>query len=64
MDKLKTDLVNLKRLSDVKSIIVVKITKFNKLDTKVNNLENEIPDVYTLIQANQYNADKQVIEKI
>ena len=56
--------MNLKRLSDVKSIIVVKITKFNKLDTKVNNLENEIPDVYTLIQANQYNADKQVIEKI
>ena len=31
----------------------------NKLNTKVNNLENKIPDAPNLIHTNQYNADKQ-----
>ena len=42
---------------------VVKNTKFNKLNTKVNKSENEIPDVATLILTNQYNAYKQNLEK-
>ena len=42
---------------------VVKNTKFNKLNTKVNSLENKIPDRSTLIHINQYNTDKQSLEK-
>ena len=30
---------------------------------KVNNLEKKIPDVSTLIHINQYNIDKQSLEK-
>ena len=61
--KLNTVPVDLKKLSDVVSKEVVKSTKFNKLNTKVNNLEKKIPDAPTLIQANQYNTDKQNLEK-
>ena len=56
--KLKTAPVNLKKLNDEVSKEVVKNTKFNKLNTRVNNIENEIPGASTLIQTNQYNADK------
>ena len=42
---------------------VVKNTKFNTLKTKVNNLENKIPDGTTLVHINQYNGDKQNLEK-
>ena len=42
--KLKTVPVELKELSDVASKEVVKNTKLNKLNVKVNSLENEIPD--------------------
>ena len=52
--KLKTVPVDLKKLSDVVDKQVVKNTKFNTLNTKVNNLEEEIPDANTLIQINQY----------
>ena len=40
--KLKIVPIELKRLSDVVSKEVVKNTKFNKLNTKVNSLEDEI----------------------
>ena len=40
--KLKIVPIELKRLSDVVSKKVVKNTKFNKLNTKVNSLEDEI----------------------
>ena len=33
---------------------------YNKLNTKVNNLENNIPVATTLIHINQYNTDKQI----
>ena len=33
-------------------------TKFNTLDTKVNELEKKILDAFTLLQTNQYNVDK------
>ena len=61
--KLKTVPVDLKKLSDVVDNEVVKNTKFNTLQTKVNNLEKKIPDATTLIHINQYNTDKQNIEK-
>ena len=61
--KLNTVPVDLKKLSDVVSKEVVKSTKFNKLNTKVNNLEKKISDAATLIQANQYSTDKQNLDK-
>ena len=61
--KLKTVPIDLKKLSDVVDNEVVKNTKFNTLQTKVNNLEKKIPDATTLIHINQYNTDKQNIEK-
>ena len=61
--KLKTVLLDLKKLSDVVDNEVVKNTKFITLKTKVNNLEKEIPVATTLIHINQYNTDKQKLEK-
>ena len=61
--KLKTVPVDLKKLSDVVDNEVVKNAKFNTLETKVNNLEKKIPDATTLIHINQYNTDKQNLEK-
>ena len=51
------------KLSDVAANEVVKNTKCNTLMTKVNSLEKEIPDATTLIHINQYNTDKQNLEK-
>ena len=48
-EKLKTAPVDFKELSDVVSNEVVKKTKNNKLNLKVNNLENKILDASTLI---------------
>ena len=65
--KLKAVPVDLKKLSDVVDNEVAKNTKFNTLKTKVNNLENKIPDttksINQLIYINQYNKDKQSLEK-
>ena len=61
--KLKTVPVDLKKLSDVVDNEVVKNAKFNTLKTKVNSLEKKIPDATTLIHINQYNTDKQNLEK-
>ena len=61
--KLKPVPVDLKKLSDVAPKEVVKNTKFNKLKIKVNSLEKKIPDATTLIHINQYNTDKQNLEK-
>ena len=55
--------VDLKKLSDVVDTEVVKNTIFNTLKTKVNNLDNKIPDATTLIQINQYNTDKKNLEE-
>ena len=46
---MKTGPLDIKKLSDVLDKSVVKNTKFNKLNTKVNNLKNKIPDATTLI---------------
>ena len=42
---------------------VVKNTRFITLKTKVNDLEKKIPDATTLTHINQYNTDKQYLEK-
>ena len=56
--KLKTVPVILKKLSDVVNKKVVKNSKIEKLNAKVNSLENRIPDETTLIHINHYNTDK------
>ena len=61
--KLKTVPIDLKNLSDVVDNEVIKNTKFNTLRTKVNDLEKKISDATTLIHINQYNADKQNLER-
>ena len=58
LGKFKTVLVDVTMLSDVVDNKVVKNIKFNKLKTKVNNLEKNIPDATTLIHINQYCTDK------
>ena len=61
--KLKTVPVDIKKLSDVVISEVVKNIKLNTLKTKVNSLENKISDATTLIRINQYNTEKQNLEK-
>ena len=51
------------KLNDVVDNEVVKSTKFNTLKTKLNDLENKIPDASTLIWLNQYNTYKQNLGK-
>ena len=60
--KLKTVPLVMKNASNVVSKEVVNNTKFNKLNMKVNNLENKILDGTSLI-INQYNTDKKGLEK-
>ena len=50
VEKLKSVPVDLKKTSDVVSKEVVKNTKFNKLNKKLDNLEHKILDASTLIQ--------------
>ena len=59
---LKTGPADLKKLSDVDNEII-KNTKFNTLKTKLNHLKEKIPDATTLIHINQYNMDRQSLEK-
>ena len=61
--KLKTVLVDVKKLSNVQDKQIVKYTKLNTLYVKVNNLEKKISDATTLIHINQYNRVKQNLEK-
>ena len=64
--KLKAVPMHMENLGDVVSKEVVKntcTTMYNKLNTKVNNLEKKIPDATTLIHINQYNVDKQSLGK-
>ena len=63
VDKLKTVPVDLKKLSEVVDNEVVKNKKFNALKTKVNNLEKISPDRSNLIHINQWNTDKQNLER-
>ena len=60
--KLKTVLVDFSKVIDLVDKWVVKNTKFDTLNTKVNNLEKKIP-MTTLIYINQYKTDEQILEK-
>ena len=51
--------MDLKKLIDVVSKEVVK----NKLNIKINNLGNKFPEATTLVYINQYNTDKQSLDK-
>ena len=53
VDKLDTFPVDLEELGVVVSKEVVKNSKFNKLNSKVNNSDNSIPDATILIPINQ-----------
>ena len=53
----------MKQLSNVVDNEDVRSTKLNILKTKVNNLEKKFPDATTLTHINQYNTDKQNLEK-
>ena len=61
--KLKTVLEDVTKLSDLVDKRVVKNTKFDTLNIKVNNLEKKIPSTTTLIYINQYKTDEQILEK-
>ena len=61
--KLKTVSINLNKISDAVANEVANNTKFNTLKTKLNSLEKKIPDATILIHVNQYNTDKQNLEK-
>ena len=61
--KSKTVPVELKKLSGVVANQVVKNTKFSILKTKINSFGKKVPDTTTLIHINQYNIDKQNLEK-
>ena len=58
--KLKAVPVDLKKLSDIVDNEVVKNTKFDRLKTKVNNLEKKTPNATTLIHVSQYNTDQNI----
>ena len=60
--KLKMLPLDLKKLNVVDKE-VVKNTKFHTLKTQLNQLDQKIPDATTLIRINQYNTDKQNLEK-
>ena len=61
--KLKTVPADLKKLSDAGRKEFAKNKKFNKINIKVRNLEKKIPVASTLLQTNQYNADKKKFGK-
>ena len=63
VDKLKTVLIDLKKLSDVLNKEVLKKTVYSKLNKEVNNLEDKIHDANSLILMDQYNREKQTLEK-
>ena len=53
----------MKILSDVVKNEVVKNTKFSTLETEVNRLDKIILNAITLTHINQYNTDKQNLDK-
>ena len=60
---MKTVPIDLKKLTDVVSKEVIIKTVYNQQNTKVIKLENNVLDVSTLIQTNQYYTNKQNLQK-
>lgn len=52
--KLKALFIDLEKFGDIESEDVFKNNEFNKLNLKVNGLENKIPDANTLIHINLF----------
>ena len=63
LGKLKTFPVDLKKFTDIVDNKVVKNTKFNTLKVKVSKLDKKPPGAATLTHINQYNTDKQNLDK-
>ena len=61
--KPKTVPVDMKKISEVVEKQVVQNTKVNTIKTKVNDLDKKILYATSLIHINQYNTDKQNLEK-
>ena len=61
--ELKTVLTDLKKVSDAVKNGIVKKTNLYTLKTKVNELDNKIPDAIPLIHINQYYSNIQNLEK-
>ena len=53
----------MKKLRHIVDKKVVKNTKFIILKTKVNKVDKQVPNLTTLIDTNQYNTDKQNLQK-
>ena len=53
----------LEKINDVVDDEVLKKKTFNTLQTKLYCLQKQIPYATTLIHINQYNIDKQILEK-
>ena len=58
-NNLKTNILDLKYLSNVVSKEVVKNTELNALNTTVDNLGKDISDMMAVIHINQCHTDKQ-----
>ena len=63
VNELKAVPIGRKELSDLVDDGIVKNTKFSTLKTKITKLEQKILDATTLIRINQYNSDKQNLER-
>ena len=61
--KLKSVPVDLKKLRDFADNEVVKNANTNRLKTKINNLDKKNSDATALIHINQFNTNKQNLEK-
>ena len=61
--KLKTVLVDVKKLRDFGDNEVVENVKFNVLETKLNNSDKKNLDATALSHINQFKTDKQNLEK-
>ena len=61
--KPKTVPADMKKISEVVNKQVAQNTKVNTIKTKVNDLDKKILYATSLIHINQYNTDKQNLEK-
>ena len=61
--KLKTVLVDVKKLRDFADNEVVENVKFNVLETKLNNSDKKNLDATALSHINQFKTDKRNLEK-
>ena len=59
LNNLKTNILDLKYLSNVVSKEAVKNTELNALNTTVGNLDKDIPDMTAVIHISQCHTDKQ-----